>query len=82
MHLTETNQKKAELPCSQTFLSGEDKSFTEKILEDEEGQDMVEYGLVIALVVMGAVVALGNFNHKITNALGVLGNSIAGVTNF
>ena len=43
---------------------------------------MVEYGLVIALVVMGAVVALGNFNHKIVNALGTLGNSVAGVTNF
>ena len=43
---------------------------------------MVEYGLVIALVVMGAVVALGNFNHKIVNALGTLGNSIGGVTNF
>jgi pilus assembly protein Flp/PilA len=52
------------------------------IFKDEEGQDMVEYGLVIALVVMGAVVALGTFNHRITNALGTLGNSIGGVTNF
>jgi len=63
-------------------VSGEDISFVGKIFTDEEGQDMVEYGLVIALVVMGAVVALGNFNHKIVNALGTLGNSVAGVTNF
>jgi pilus assembly protein Flp/PilA len=83
MRFTETNQAKIELPCSQTcLLSREDKSFLEKILNDEEGQDMVEYGLVIALVVMGAVVALGNFDRKITNALGTLGNAIAGVTNF
>jgi len=63
-------------------LSGEDVLFVGQIFADEEGQDMVEYGLVIALVVMGAVVALGNFDHKIVNALGTLGNSIAGVTNF
>jgi Flp pilus assembly pilin Flp len=57
-------------------------SFIGRIFKEEDGQDMVEYGLVIALVVMGAVVALGNFDRKITNGFGTLGNAIAGVTNF
>jgi len=57
-------------------------SFLKNLFVEEDGQDMVEYGLVIALVVMGAVVALGTFNGKITGALGTLGNAIAGVTNF
>ena len=57
-------------------------SFLKNLFVEEDGQDMVEYGLVIALVVMGAVVALGTFNGKITGALNTLGTAIAGVTNF
>ncbi len=57
-------------------------SFLKNLFVEEDGQDMVEYGLVIALVVMGAVVALGTFNGSITGALNKLGTAIGGVTNF
>ena len=63
--------------------TGENKmSFLKNLFVEEDGQDMVEYGLVIALVVMGAVVALGTFNGSITGALNKLGTAIGGVTNF
>jgi Flp pilus assembly pilin Flp len=43
---------------------------------EEDGQDMVEYGLVISLVVIGAVGALGAFNTTFGTALGTVGTAI------
>jgi Flp pilus assembly pilin Flp len=45
-------------------------------LVEEDGQDMVEYGLVISLVVIGAVGALTTFNGSLGTALGNLGTAI------
>jgi Flp pilus assembly pilin Flp len=43
----------------------------------EDGQDMVEYGLVISLVVIGAVGAYSVFSNQVNNGIANVGNSIA-----
>lgn len=51
-------------------------SFLKNFLIEEEGQDMVEYGLVIALVVVGASVAYAGFFNQVNGALNSLGANI------
>jgi pilus assembly protein Flp/PilA len=57
-------------------------SFLKNLFVEEDGQDMVEYGLVIALVVLGAVVALTGLSGKITTGFNTMGTAIGAVTNF
>ena len=51
-------------------------SFVTNLFIEEDGQDMVEYGLVIALVVMAAVGLLTTFNGSIGTAFGSLGTDV------
>jgi len=46
------------------------------VLKEEDGQDMVEYGLVIALVVIASVGLLTTFNGKISTAFTALGTDV------
>jgi len=43
---------------------------------EESGQDMVEYGLVIALLIVGAAVGYATFFNSINNALNTLAGNI------
>jgi pilus assembly protein Flp/PilA len=43
---------------------------------EEDGQDMVEYGLVIALVVIAAASVLSGFKSKISTGFSSLGTSV------
>jgi Flp pilus assembly pilin Flp len=47
-----------------------------RFLNEEDGQDMIEYGLVISLVVVGGAAAYVAFQGEISNALNTLGSSI------
>ena len=40
------------------------------LLKDEEGQGMVEYGLIIAVVAIAAIVALGLMSDEISVLFG------------
>jgi pilus assembly protein Flp/PilA len=51
-------------------------SFLKNFFVEEDGQDMVEYGLVIALVVLAAVGLLTSFNGKISTAFGHIGSGV------
>jgi Flp pilus assembly pilin Flp len=51
-------------------------SFLKSFFVEEDGQDMVEYGLVIALVVLAAAGGYTAFQVQINAALTTLGNSI------
>lgn len=42
----------------------------------EDGQDLVEYALIIALIAIGAVTALGTLDNKIINTFNSIGNSL------
>jgi len=52
-------------------------SLLKSFLLEEDGQDLVEYGLVIALVVVGGATAYTAFSNTITSALSGLGNQIS-----
>jgi pilus assembly protein Flp/PilA len=51
-------------------------SFLRKIFAEDEGQDMVEYGMVIALVVLAATAILTGFNTNIGTAFTALGTDV------
>ena len=51
-------------------------SFLKNLFIEEDGQDMVEYGIVIALVVIAAAAAMTTFSGKITTAFGTLGGQV------
>ncbi len=49
-----------------------------RLIEDCEGQDLVEYGLLAAILALGAVAALTRFQGIITNVWVALSNNLAG----
>jgi pilus assembly protein Flp/PilA len=49
-----------------------------RLIKDSEGQDLVEYGLLAAIVALGAVAALNNFQNVIKNVWTAISNNLAG----
>jgi pilus assembly protein Flp/PilA len=45
-------------------------------MQDESGQDLIEYALVAGLIGLGAVVAMTGLSGKIGNALNTVGNNL------
>jgi pilus assembly protein Flp/PilA len=52
-------------------------SFLKKLFIEEDGQDMVEYGLVIALVVIVTAAALTALKGNISTGLSAVGASVS-----
>jgi Flp pilus assembly pilin Flp len=48
------------------------------LIDDCEGQDLVEYGLLVAIVALGSVAALYGFQNAIANVWTALSNNLAG----
>jgi pilus assembly protein Flp/PilA len=53
------------------------KNFATKLINDESGQDLIEYALVAALVGLGAVAAMKGLNNSIGTAFNGVGTSLA-----
>ena len=49
-----------------------------RLIEDCKGQGLVEYGLLAAILALGAVVALTSFQNIIKNVWVALSNNLAG----
>jgi Flp pilus assembly pilin Flp len=49
--------------------------------DEEEGQTLVEYALIIAIVALGSIVALGVLSGKITDIFNRAGNELNNVPN-
>ena len=49
-------------------------------LKDDEGQDLVEYGLVIVLVCLAATAGMGTLANGINNALSNVASKLATYT--
>lgn len=47
------------------------------LLSDEEGQDLIEYALVVALIAFGAVTAMGTLSSDINNAFSKIGTTLS-----
>jgi pilus assembly protein Flp/PilA len=46
------------------------------LLQDESGQDLIEYALVAGLIGLGAVVAMGTLSTSVKNAFTTVGSSL------
>ena len=46
------------------------KNLLKRLWKEEEGQDLVEYGLLLVLVSLGAVAAMGTLASAISTAFG------------
>ena len=51
-------------------------SFLKNFFVEEDGQDMVEYGLVVAALVIGGVAIFTGYTGKLTSAMTALGTSV------
>jgi len=49
-------------------------------LKDDDGQDLVEYALVVGLIAMGAVAAMNGFATTIVTGFTSLGTKVTGYT--
>ena len=47
------------------------------LIQDESGQDLIEYALVAGLIGLGAVAAMTGLSSTIGNAFSSVGNSLA-----
>ncbi|ADW67542.1 Flp family type IVb pilin [Granulicella tundricola] len=52
------------------------KSFFFDLLQDESGQDLIEYALVAGLIGLGAVVAMTGLSGKIQSSFNSVGSSL------
>jgi pilus assembly protein Flp/PilA len=52
------------------------KSMLVALINDESGQDLIEYALVAGLIGLGAVVAMSGLSNKIGNAFNSVGNNL------
>lgn len=48
--------------------------------DDEDGQGLAEYALILALIAIIAIIALLFLGNQISNKLSVIGNAISSVT--
>jgi pilus assembly protein Flp/PilA len=52
------------------------KLFIARLTDEEEGQGLTEYALILALIAIVAIAALTLLGGKVTSALSTVGNSI------
>ena len=48
----------------------------QNLLSQDEGQDLVEYALVVALVALGATAALGSLGSKLSSIFGSITSAL------
>jgi pilus assembly protein Flp/PilA len=58
-------------------MSKKIKSAFVAFMNDESGQDLIEYALVAGLIGLGAVVAMSGLSGKIGNAFNSIGTQLA-----
>jgi pilus assembly protein Flp/PilA len=52
----------------------------QSILKGEEGQDLIEYALVVALIAFAATVGMGTLASDINNAFSSIGTKLTSAT--
>jgi len=56
------------------------KQFFKQFVQEESGQDLIEYALVAALVGLGAVASMQSLAGNIGNTFNSVGNSLTAAT--
>lgn len=49
-------------------------------LDNDEGQGLIEYGMILALVTILAFVSYTNFGHQTTNMLNAVADSVSSIS--
>jgi pilus assembly protein Flp/PilA len=52
------------------------KQLFTNLMNDESGQDLIEYALIAALIALGAIVAMGSLSNKIGSEFNTIGSSL------
>ena len=52
------------------------KQILVNLVQDESGQDLIEYALVAALIALGSVAAMGKLSSAISSAFGTVGTNL------
>jgi pilus assembly protein Flp/PilA len=52
------------------------KTLLRALLNEDSGQDLIEYALIAALIALGAIVAMGGLSNQISNEFNSIGNSL------
>ncbi len=52
------------------------KQILVNLVQDESGQDLIEYALVAALIALGSVAAMNTLAGKISSAFGTVGTNL------
>ncbi|HEY4359024.1 MAG TPA: Flp family type IVb pilin [Acidobacteriaceae bacterium] len=50
------------------------------LLRDESGQDMVEYGLIVGLMALGAIISMKTLANSIVNTFATVGSTLTSST--
>jgi len=56
------------------------KNLLKRLLQEEEGQDLIEYALLIALIALAAVVGMGSLATAINTEFTNLGTDLTSAT--
>ena len=56
------------------------KQLFSALVNDESGQDLVEYALVVALIALGSITAMGTLSTAIQNAFTNVGTTLTSNT--
>jgi pilus assembly protein Flp/PilA len=65
------------MPLSYATLKGKIMNMLKRLWQEEEGQDLVEYGLLVVLIALGAIAAMKNLASGISDAFS---NAVAQLT--
>lgn len=52
------------------------KMLLKNLMNDESGQDLIEYALIAALIALGAIVAMTSLSTKIATEFNTIGSSL------
>ncbi len=55
-----------------------ERTMPRRLIHERDGQNMVEYALLAAIVALGAVAALSGFQNVISNVWAAISNNMAG----
>ncbi|KAA6459157.1 Flp family type IVb pilin [Acidobacteria bacterium AB60] len=61
-----------------TFDRSSFRTLLQQLLVRQEGQDLVEYALVVALIALGATAGMNTVASDISNAFSSIGTSFSG----
>jgi len=56
------------------------KQILTNLMNEDSGQDLIEYALVAALVGLGAVAAMGGLKNAVSNTFNTIGTSLTNAT--